>query len=293
MRTDPKAAAACLAAAGIVLVLYLVMLTSWPETAPGPMVLEPPWEQAATVVTESEVRTAQELARYLRTLPGKGSQGRIRELEWTRGWLNRPIGNLDRIALRKLLVGNRFVYQNAVLDPESRLRDDRIHLQHFGDDGILQTCEGGHWQRYRYHIVDDLVEAATYVTEFIGTGREASQAPHDQDETGWWKPLLNSRNAWFGRPVTFNALTGTLAVHSENPDGTWSQHIGHVQAAPFDRPGSACSEGHETAKSLPTIQGRDREIHRGILPLFRQDPARPLRMGVYFSLYPPPEERSR
>ncbi len=291
MRTNPETAALKLSVYGLVGVTGFGMLAGvTSDTAPGPTILEPPWEQPAMVVTEAEILAAQDLARYLRTLPGEGNQGEIRELEWTRGWLNRPIGNLDRIALRKLLVGNRFAYRNAVLDPESRLRDDEIHLQHFGDDGVLRTCEDGHWQRYRYHIVDDLAGAATFVTEFIGTGREASRARHDQHETGWWKPLLNSRNARFGRPITFNALTGTLAIHSENTDGTWSHHIGQVKASPFDRPESACSEGQGTATGLRTTQGRGRAIPRAIFPLFRQDPARPLRMGVYFSLYPPPRE---
>lgn len=289
MRTNPKTASAYLAATVIVLVLYIVMLTALPDPAPGPTVLDPPWDQAAIVVTEAEIQAAQELARYLRTLPGEGHQGGIRELEWTRGWLERPIGNLDRVALRKLLVGNRFVYRNAILAPESRLRDDRMHLQLFGDDGILRTCEGGHWQRHRYRIVDDLVGAATYVTEFIGTGREVSLERPDPDETGWWKPLLNSRDSWFGRPITFGALTGTLAVHSESPDGTWSHYIGHVQPGPFVRPGSACSEGQGTAGGQPVTRGPDRAIRRGIFPLFSQDPARPLRMGVYFSLFPPPD----
>ena len=293
MRTNPKTASAYHAATVIVLALYLVMLTALPDTAPGPTVLDPPWEQAAIVVTEAELQAAQELARYLRTLPGEGHQGGIRELEWTRGWLNRPIGNLDRVALRKLLVGNRFVYRNAVLDPESRLRDDQTHLQHFGEDGILRTCEGGHWQRHRYHIVDDLAGAATYVTEFIGTGREASRLGHDRDDTGWWKPLLNSRHAWFGRPITFDPLTVTLAIHSENTNGTWSHYIGHVQAGPSDRPESACSEGQGTAGGRPITRGHDPAIRRGIVPLFRQDPARPLRMGTYFSLFPPPEEITR
>ncbi len=98
-------------------------------------------------------------------------------------------------------------------------------------------------------------------------------------------------NAWLGRPVTFDALTGTLAVHSENTNGTWSHYIDHVQAGLFDRPESACSEGQGTAEGLPATRGPDRTIRRRIFPLFRQDPARPLRMGVYFSLYPPPKER--
>ncbi len=292
MRTKAKTAAAYLAAAGIVLVLYLAELIPMPDTDSGPTALEPPWELAPMVVTHVEIRAAQDLARYLRKLPGEGNQGRIRGLDWTRGWYNRPIGNLDRVALRKLLVGNRFVYRNAVLDPESRLRDHRIHLQHFGEDGIIRTCEDGHWQRYRYHVVNDLVGAATYVTRYIGSGREASRTRrprHDRDDFEWWASMLTPENAWYGRPVTFNALTGTLAVHSENPDGTWSQYIGHVQAARFDRPGNACSEGKAAATGLRATKRSDR-TSRPVVPLFSQDPAKPLRMGVYFSLYPPPEE---
>lgn len=292
MRTKRKTAAAYLVVAGFVLVLYLAILISISNTDPGPITLEPPWELAPVVVTEAEIRAARDLARYLRTLPGEGNQGRIRVLEWTRGWYNRPISNLDRVALRKLLVGNRFVYRNAVLDPESRLRDHRIHLQHFGENGILRTCEGGHWQRYRYHVVTDMVGAATYVTRYIGIKKEASRmrGPHDnRDESKWWASMLNSENAWYGRPITFDALTGTLAVHSENSDGTWSQYIGHVQTAPFDQPGNACSEGQGAARDLPTIRGSD-PASRPVVPLFNQDPSKPLRMGVYFSLYPPPEE---
>ncbi len=292
MGTNPKTAALHLSVHGLVGATgfgMLARLTS--DTASGRAVLDPPWELPAMVVAEAEIQAAQDLARYLRTLPGEGNQGEIRELEWTRGWYNRPIGNLDRVALRKLLAGNRFVYRNAVLDPVSRLRDDDIHLQHFGDNGILRTCEDGYWQRYRYHIVDDLAGAATYVTEYIGAGREASRARHDQDETGWWKPLLNSNNARFGRTIAFNALAGTLAIHSENTNGTWSHYIGHVEAGPFDRPESACSERQGTAAGLPATRGHDRAMRRGIFPLFRQNPARSLRMGVYFSLYPPPKER--
>ncbi|MCY3876307.1 MAG: hypothetical protein OXF88_18715 [Rhodobacteraceae bacterium] len=33
------------------------------DTSPGPTILEPPWEQAPMVETESEIRAAQELAR--------------------------------------------------------------------------------------------------------------------------------------------------------------------------------------------------------------------------------------
>ncbi len=291
--TDAKFSAAKLSAGGFVIAICLGTL-AWMtlNTAPGPTRLVPPWELAPMVVTDAEIRAAQDLARYVRTLPGEGNRGEIRELEWTRGWYNRPISNLDRVALRKLLVGNRFVYQNAVLDPESRLRDDRIHLQHFGTDGILRTCEGGHWQRFRYQVVNELAGAATYVTWYIGSGREASRTRrphHDQDESGRWESMLASEDARHGRPITFDALTGTLAVHSENPDGTWSQYIGHVQAAPFDHPGNACSEGQGTARDLPTIKWSD-QANGPIVPLFNQDPSKPLRMGVYFSLYPPPEE---
>ena len=295
MRTNPKTAAAYLAAAGIVLLLYLAKPISMPDTDSGPTALDPPWKLAPMVVTEAEIQAAQDLARYLRTLPGEGNQGRIRVLEWTRGWHNRPISNLDRVALRKLLVGNRFVYQNAVLDPESRLRNDRIHLQHFGVDGILRTCEGGHWQRYRYHVVNDLVGAATYVTRYIGSGRETPRTRlllHDQDESEWWASMLTSGKAWYGRPITFDAFTGTLAMHSENSDGSWSQYIGHVQAAPFDLPGNACSEGQAVTRGFPTNRGSDRSNHP-VVPLFNQDPSKPLRMGVYFSLYPPPEGKRR
>lgn len=291
--TDAKLSAARLSAGGIVIAICLGTL-AWmtSNTESGPIRLAPPWELAPMAVTEAEIRAAQDLARYLRTLPGEGNQGGIRGLNWTRGWYNRPIGNLDRVALRKLLVGNRFVYRNAVLDPESRLRDHRIHLQHFGTDGILRTCEGGHWQRHRYHVVNDLVGAATYVTRYIGSGRAASRTRwphHDQDESGWWASMLTSGNAWYARPITYNALTGTLAVHSENPDGSWSQYIGLVQATPFDRRGNACSEGQGTSRGLPNIRASDR-ANRPVVPLFSQDPSKPLRMGVYFSLYPPPEE---
>ena len=289
--TDPELLAARLAAGGIIIAIGLGTL-AWmtSDTASGPTALEPPWEQAPIAVSEAEIEAARELARYLRTLPGEGNQGEIRALEWTRAWYNRPIGNLDRAVLRKLLAGNRFIYRNAVLAPVSRPRDGRIHLAHFGEDGILRTCEGGHWQRYRYHVVNDLVGAATYVTRFIGSGRESSPPRNDSDDTGWWASMLTPDGAWYGRPVTFDALAGTLAVHSENPDGTWSQYIGHVRASPFDLPGNACSEGQGTATGLPAIRGRDRAIRRGIIPLFRQDPTKPLRMGVYFSLYPPTKE---
>ena len=291
--TDANLSAAKLSAGGIVIAICTGTL-AWMtlNTAPGPTRLLPPWELAPMVVTEAEIRAAQDLARYVRTLPGEGNRSEIRELEWTRGWYNRPIGNLDRVALRKLLVGNRFVYRNAILDPASRLRDDRIHLQVFGKDGILRTCEGGHWQRYRYHVVNDLAGAATYVTRYIGSGWKASRTRlprHNQDESGLWATMLTSEDVWYGRPITFDAVTGTLAVHAESPGGTWSQYIGHVQAAPFDHPGNACSEGQGTARDLPTISGNKR-ANRPVVPLFNQDPSKPLRMGVYFSLYPPPKE---
>ena len=294
--TEAKTAAFHLPVFGLVVAAGFGMLAGvTTDTNSGSTILEPPWEHAPMVVTEAEIRAAQDLARYLRTLPGEGNQAGIRVLEWTRGWYNRPVGNLDRVALRKLLVGNRFVYRNAVLDPESRPRDHRVHLQHFGADGILRTCEGGHWQRHRYHMVNDLVGAATYVTRYIGGGREApgTRRPHrphhDRDDSEWWASMLTPDDAWHGRPITFNALTGMLAVHSENPDGSWSQYIGHVRAAPFDRPGNACSEGQAAARGLPAIRGSGR-ANRPVVPLFSQDPSKPLRMGVYFSLYPPPEE---
>ena len=256
------------------------------DTSPDPTILEPPWEQAPMAVTEAEIRAAQDLARYLRTLPGEGDQNGIRELEWTRGWYDRPISNLDLVGLRRLLVGNRFVFQTAILDPYSRTIDDRAALMHFSEDGILRTCKGGLWRRYHYHVVNDLVGAATYVTMDSDDGNEA---PYGQDETEWWTSMLTPGNAWYGRPITFNALTGILAVHSEKPDGSWSQYIGHVQTVPFERPRNPCSEGQGAAKSLPATLGSDR-AHRPVVPLFSQDPSKPLRMGVYFSLYPPPEE---
>ncbi len=259
------------------------------NTTPDATVLKPPWEQSPLFVTEAEIRAAQELARYLRTLPGEGNQGRARELEWTRGWHNRPIGNLDRPALRRLLSGNLFLHRIAVLDPHSRPTDDRIHLFHFGTDGILRTCHGGNRNWYRYRMVDDLIGAATYVTEYIGSRTEAPPSQDDRDSPEWWTSFMDPGEAWPRRPITFDALTGTLAVHSETPDGTWVQRIGHVQAAPFGRTGDACSEWQDSGGNLPSAKGDGRAI-RNIVPLFRQDPTRPLRMGVYFSLYPPPKE---
>lgn len=294
--TVSKTAAALLAVFGLIVAAgYGMLVGTTPGTTTGRTILEPPWERAPLAATKADIRAARDLARYLRTLPGDGNQDRIRALEWTRGWYDRPIGNLDRAALRKLLAGNRFVYRNAVLDPWSRSRDRRIHVQHFGVDGILRTCEGGHWQRHRYHVVNDLAGAATYATRYIGRGRDASPARRthrdpDAAGTGWWTQILTTGGAWYGRPVTFDARTGTLAVHSENPDGTWSQFIGHVQTVPFQRTGNACSEGLGAATGLPATGGSGRSV-RPVVPLFHQDPARPLRLGVYFSLYPPPEGR--
>ena len=289
---EPVPAAARMAVSGLVVAAGFGMLAGTaPDATTNRRIQEPPWERAPLAATEAEIRAAGDLARYLRTLPGAGYPERIRALKWTRGWHDRPIGNLDRAALRKLLAGNRFVYRNAVLDPGSRSRGHGVHLQHFGADGILRTCEGGHWQRHRYRVVDDLAGAATYVTTYIGSGREASPADRTHEDpdaagTGWRAPIPTRDGPGYGRPITYDALTGTLAVHSENPDGTWFQHIGHVQATPFEQAGNACSESLEAVKGLPTTGGKGRAL-RPVVPLFHQDPARPLRLGVYFSLYPP------
>ncbi|MCY3875771.1 MAG: hypothetical protein OXF88_15975 [Rhodobacteraceae bacterium] len=256
-----------------------------PDMAPDPAVLELPWEQPEMVVTEPEAAAARDLTRYLRTLPGEGNQGRVRELEWTQGWYNRPIGNLDRAALRQLLVGNSFVHHTAILDPQSRQTNDQTHLYHFGTDGILRTCLEGHRKRFRYRVVPDLIGAATYVTQYIDNTHEPLTV--NQDDTGWWRSFLEPGKAWPHRPITFDAVTGTLAIHSETEDGLWEQRIGHVQAAPLESLGTACSERQGSAGGRNSVKEIDRAI-RTVVPLFRQDPDKPLRMGIYFALYPPP-----
>ncbi|MCY3876309.1 MAG: hypothetical protein OXF88_18725 [Rhodobacteraceae bacterium] len=162
MRTNPKTAAAYLAATGIVLALNLAMLTSSPDTATGPTVLDPPWEQTAMVVTEAEIQAAQDLARYLRTLPGDGNQGEVRALEWTRGWINRPISNLDRVGPCKLQVGNRFIFgrpssilraaRNMMTDPLSctSAKTGFSERAREGSGGVTTTMWSTTWRALRH-----------------------------------------------------------------------------------------------------------------------------------------------
>ena len=76
VRTNPKAAALQLSVYGLVSAIgFGIVARVTSDPAPGPTILDPHWEQPAMVVTEAEILAAQNLVRYLRTLPGEGNQG--------------------------------------------------------------------------------------------------------------------------------------------------------------------------------------------------------------------------
>ncbi len=248
-----------------------------------------PWTAPLPPVRPEQSESARDLARYLRMLPGDGNQGRVRQLTWTKFCQDRPIGNLHQPALRKLLGGHWFVHYTEAAHTEWQFK-------YFGRDGTLWTCRPTGFprrpftlQRYRYRIVDDLVGAATYVSV--------------KEESGWPDAAKARDLEWATRPIVFDPVTGTFAIHHAGPSGLWYRHTGHMQRAYHPAFSALCpgiprfgraGRMAETAAVPSTYEGfRDsigrRWIVRNVRTLFRQDPREPLTMGVYFALYPPPQ----
>ncbi len=268
-----------LAVAGIAAAVA-VAAAIWRDPAPAG---RPPWETPAPEVSAAHAAQARELAAYLRRLPDGGGLHRARLIDWTQRWRNRPIGNLDPPALRRLLKGAWFVFR-ALPTPDGDGDVPRTWgVKHFDPTGTLWVCRDGKLQRYRYAWAADLVGAATYVT-----AEPDAERPRSGDAVY--------------RPIAFEPETGTLAVYSPSrrPDGRWSAHIGHVERRFRAAFAAACPElpqpPHETASATaPRSYAAFRadaeaggRIFRRVRTLFPQDPARPLAMGAFFALHPPP-----
>ena len=262
----------------------------------SPPEIAPPWIAPVPAMAPQHIESAKELARYLRILPGDGYQERIRGLTWTTFWQHRPIGNLHRSSLRKLLVGHWFVHRET---PRNRdIPEGPLQVLYFGTDGIMWMCasagkDGYRLRRYRYEIANDLVGAATYVVRHGG----------NRDDEAWLAAAEKSGFEWVQRPIIFDSITGTFVVHHAEPIGQWYRHAGHLQREYHPAFSALCPDfprfirsGSETYQGIvPWTYKEFREsinrhqIMRNVRTLFRQDPYDPLTMGMYFALYPPPE----
>ncbi|MCY3876698.1 MAG: hypothetical protein OXF88_20705 [Rhodobacteraceae bacterium] len=259
------------------------------ERSPVPLPeTDAPWTAPGPAVGPEQSASARDLARYLRTLPAGGSQGRVRRLEWTTFWQDRPIGNLHQPALRKLLRGHWFVHYTETAQAEWQFK-------YFDRDGTIWVCHPTDFarqrfqlHRYRYRIADDLVGAATYVSV--------------RAESDWPDAVNARRREWVTRPIVFDPVTGTLVVHHAEPTGRWYRHTGHMQREYHPAFSTLCpgiprfgrAGGTAGTAAVPRTYEGFREsidrsqIVRNVQTLFRQDPRDPLTMGVYFALYPPP-----
>ena len=250
--------------------------------------ITPPWNAPVPQGPPEQIEAAKDLARYLRILPGEGNQGRVRELEWTTFWQDRPIGNLHHPALRNLLSDHWFVYFTEAAEAGWQFK-------YFDPDGTLWICQPTDFarqrfelHRYRYRIVDDLAGAATYISV--------------RAEDGWPDTVKTRSREWVIRPIVFDPATGTLVVHHAEPTGRWYRHTGHMQREYHPAFSTLCPNIPRFARSgidadqdiVPRTyeEFRDsisrRQIVRNVPTLFRQDPGDPLTMGMYFALYPPP-----